>query len=370
MRRRRLCIFAALVVGLGISTAAADQNSAEAVLTQNGLHRLEHSFILAGESDIGKKLHDAEAAQRKVFDAEKKAAAAEKRVSDKKQLLATYAQQRRDSRAQLENTRNAAMHNRIVNMLNELGDRSQILIESQDEEKAAKAARATAMDLSEHSVELLLKVREQYHGLKQKYDKLAADKAVAKAIEQYNQSTGKNCRLGPSASFVSYGHKLAKLSNNLLSETIALRHGDGDLWHVAVTFGGKHVQDMAIDTVQASSPLPWNAAEAAGLTPTSQDETLHVHLADGSVVSAKRVFAPSVRVGPFVVKHVECAVMPQGLQRRRAVARPELSQAFLLQDRHPQGYAHPFQIEKGGESKSRSSDHPGSKKKTSTPTPK
>ena len=82
------------------------------MLTQNGLHRLDHCFILAAESEIGKKLRDAEAAQRKVFDAEKKATAAEKRVTDKKQLLTGYAQQRRELRAQLDNAqrRDAQSH--------------------------------------------------------------------------------------------------------------------------------------------------------------------------------------------------------------------------------------------------------------------
>ena len=263
------------------------------------------------------------------------------------------------------------MHNRIVNMLNELGDRSQILSQSQDEEKAAKAARATAMDLSEHSVELLLKIRAQYNGLKAKYDKLAANKAVTKAIEEYSQTAGKECRLGPSASFVAYGHKLAKLSHNLLSETIALRHGDGDLWHVAVTFGGKHVQDMAIDTGASLISLPWNAAEAAGLTPTSQDETLHVHLADGSVVAAKRVFAPSVRVGPFVVKHVECVVMPEDLKAAEPLLGLSYLKHFSFKIDTAKGTLTLSKIEKGGEGKSSatSTDNAGSKKKT-TPAPK
>jgi hypothetical protein len=42
-------------------------------------------------------------------------------------------------------------------------------------------------------------------------------------------------------------------------------------------------------------------------------------LADGSIVEAKQVFAPSVRVGKFTIEHVECAVMPADLPKAESL---------------------------------------------------
>jgi aspartyl protease family protein len=293
--------------------AASDAPSADDVLKSKGLHKLNQYFALAGEVDMSRQFRELEPLGKKAADAQQRAAAAAKKVEDKKQLILNYLQKRRELRAQLANARTVEMNNNIVSMLNELGDRIALLQESDQEEKDAKAARAAASQLSEQYVELLLKARKQYDGIGEKYDQLAADPDVQKAIEDFNKDSPKTMKLGPSGAFALLDRNLKKLESKVVTESIALRAGDGNLWHVVATLNGKLAQDFAIDTGASIISLPHKVAEKAGMTPSPSDPTVTLTLADGHVVEGKRVYASSVRLGKFTVEHVACAVMPADL---------------------------------------------------------
>ncbi len=307
------------------SFAPGKDETPEELLKSQGLRKVNQSYVLADEATLTKKFRELDGLRKKAADAQQKAVAAENKVEEKKKVMLDYAEKRRVLRIQIEAAKSVDAKNRLINMSNELVDRSVILEKSDKEEKEATSARAAAVAASEQYIELLLKLRKQYDKLDEQYDQLAEDEKVQQAIEAINQESEKTFKLGPTGSFAALDRSLKKLEGNVLSETISLRRGDGNLWHVTVVFNGKSSHDMAIDTGASIISLPNKVAEAAGLKPSSQDPTINISLADGRVVQAKQVFAPSVRVGKFTVEHVECAVMPADMPN----AQPLLGLSFL-----------------------------------------
>ena len=60
----------------------------------------------------------------------------------------------------------------------------------------------------------------------------------------------------------------------------------------------------------ASSPFRAEFAAKIGLTPEASDQTVQLHDATGGITTAKMMTIPTVRVGPFTVNNVDCAVLP------------------------------------------------------------
>jgi clan AA aspartic protease (TIGR02281 family) len=321
--------FLLFLVGLNVMTcclpARGDEQAAEEFLKSQGLRKLNQYFVLSDDAVVAKRFREIDALRKKTADVQQKAAAAEQKVDQKKQLILDYAAKRRMLRAQIDVAKGFEARNRLINMQNELVDRSIILEQSDREEKDATAARAAANAATEQYIELLLKIRKQYDQIEEKYEQLAGDAKIQQALDELGKSGGKPFKLGPTGSFALLDRNLKRFEAGVLSESISLRRGQGNLWYVTVTFNGKRAQEMAIDTGASVIALPNNVAAKAGLTPTSQDPTVRMSLADGSVIEAKMVIAKSVRVGKFTVEHVECAVMPGDLPG----AEPLLGLSFL-----------------------------------------
>jgi len=309
-----------------IAMGGEEQEDASlAVLEAKGLRKLSSCFALADETEIGKLIRAADTMRKKVADAQREVNVSEQKIEDKRKAIITYLQQRRELRAQLDRTTSVAVQNRIILTMNELADRINLLQQSKVEEEEATKARTSAMTLAEQYVEHLLKVRKLYEQVQDKYEDLAADKSVVKALDEYNKASDRQYQLGPGPTFAGYGRKLKSLEEIVLSEAIDIHRGPGNLWYVSVMFNGKHAQEMAIDTGASIVALPAAVARSAGLTPTTEDQSVQLQMADGSTVEAKMVNAASVRVGKFTVENVECAVMPEHL----AQAAPLLGQSFF-----------------------------------------
>lgn len=323
--RAFLFLAGALVVLAFSRPAKADQGGGEDLFKARGLQKLNQYLVLPDEAVLAKKVHEIDALRKKVINAQQVAAAAERAVDDKKKLILDYAEKRRALRVQLDSKQSVETHNRLVNLANELGDRMIILEKSDKEEKEVAAAATAAATVSEQYIELLLKLRQTHDQILAKYAELAADAKLQEAVADLNRDSSKPLKLGPTPSLSQLERNLRKLEAGVLSESIPLRRGAGNLWHVTVTFNGKHAQDIAIDTGASLISLPYKVAQEAGITPSPQDRTLRVSLADGRTVEAKQVFAPSVRLGKFTVEHIECVVMPADMPN----AEPLLGLSFL-----------------------------------------
>ncbi len=304
--------------------AGADKTGAE-LLASKGLRKIGPFFVLTDEAALKKKLRDLDPVRRKVSDAQKKAADAEKVVEQKKQDILQSLQRRHELEVQLNGVNNVEQHNRIVNWINALGDHIQLQEKWLKDDKGTKLLRASATEVTEHYVEAIMQLRKQCKEVKAKYDALAADEQVKQAMAEVNKGESISGKLGPSADFATVDRNLKKLEGNVVSETIPMRRDEGDLWTVSVTFNGLHSCDLTIDTGSGDVCLPYKLAGEMGLTPSATDPEVTCMLADGHTVKCKMVFAKTVRVGKFTVEHVECGVMPADCPEASAM----LGQSFL-----------------------------------------
>lgn len=298
---------------LWCTAVSADEKDAEKYLNDMGLRRLSSHFSLPEEAKLGKQVRAARKLKKKITSAQREVSVWQKTVDDKQKLIIAYLQKRRELRMQLARAPSAKVHNRIVSMMNELVDRIMLMQQSGEAEKSLKNVRVALNEASEKYIEYLLETRKMYNNVKEKYEDLTTIPKVKLAVEHYSKAVGKTYRLGPGPGFLSLGRRLKKMEDTVLSEEIQLSKGSGGLWYVPVTFNGKHTQEMAIDTGAAIITMPWKTATAVGMTPTEDDPAVQLRLADGSVVDGRRKLADSVRVGKFIAKNVDCAVMPEHL---------------------------------------------------------
>lgn len=302
-----------------------DADAATQTLKEKGLRKLGSYFSLPGEVEVKRSLREIELLKKKLGESQRDLDDADEQVEKKRRLTIEYLQQRRELRARIARASSVKAHNQLVNASNELGDRINLMQQDDSSEKAAKAARAAHETLQAEYVQKLLEARKLYDHVAEKYADLKTDSEVSASIEAFNKTVAKPCKLGPGPTFAALGRKLKKIEDTVLSESIDLRKGGGNLWIVPVVFNDGKAQTMAIDTGASIISLPWDVAAAIGMTPSPSDERMQVSMADGRIVTATRKMAGKVRVGKFTVENVECAVMPQELTQ----AAPLLGLSFF-----------------------------------------
>ena len=297
--------------------ALSDEDLADPVmaLATLGLSKAQGALCLEDDLEFCRLMGEADAMRRKAFLASRKAEEAQQKVEQKQQLIQSMLLQRMQLRAQL--ARSGSFD--TATMINELGDRIVMLQNSTEPEDQAEMARGEANTAAEQYVEQLLAARRLHDRAEEQYARLTENGQVRSVVDKYNAKEGSSVELGPSRRFLSDARRLGRLEEGIVSERIPLRRGAGGLWHVTVMLNGRHAQEMAIDTGASVVALPWAVAQQAGLTPTANDPTMQIQVADGRVLQAKRVIAKTVRVGKFVAKDVECTVLP-----------PEYAQADCL----------------------------------------
>jgi clan AA aspartic protease (TIGR02281 family) len=324
--RRRFCGLALL----GLLAAAmatdlrADEKSAEELLSAQGLVRRGNYFVLGEESEWAGKVQKAVKLKKTVLDTQREFKNAEAEVAKKNAAIREATTKRLAVEAQLAQARSADQHNQLVLLMNQLTDYLNLNIKSDAEEKRVEAARSAAGKVREDYAHRLLGLRQQYQKIQARYEQLAANAEVGKAIDEYNEAAAKHCKLGPSPTVLINDRALKKLEDVVISEAIPIRRSAGDNWHVFVSLGSKS-QEMMIDTGCSSVALPYKIAEACGLAPKADSPDIRCQLADGKLVTAKLVIAPRVAVGKFSAENVECTVMPADLVE----ATPLLGMSFF-----------------------------------------
>lgn len=285
----------------------------EELLTSKGLRASGDYWSLPGESELNRGLRDAQRKWAEITRAQRERAKVQKVVDDAEAVMLAFVARLGELGAMLRSARNAEENNRIVGTINEL--RAQMVTggrQLEEKEKARDQAASVVFARSGEYEQLLIESRRLHGEVKSQYEALAVDPQVAEAIRRHHQAGGKQSRLGPGVLFAGIDKRLAGLETKVFSEAIPLRQGGGNLWYVPVVFNGRHTQEMAVDTGASVIALSFDQAQAVGLAPGADARTIHVTVADGSVVACKLVFAQSVRVGKFTAENVECTVLPPG----------------------------------------------------------
>jgi len=289
-------------------SAAAKQ--AEQQLQQLGLRLIGDTFVLEDESNVNREARSLTSHQKDLRTAKRKVQQAQARVDQHEKLILQYIQKRRELRAQLARNLPPAMHNRAVLMMNELGDRIVMMQESNQEENALRQARSELAKVGDQFAAEVKRIQQSARAMSEKYRQLAGNAKVRDAIKSYNEATGKDCSLGPSRTFEFAVKRLEAFDNMVQRRRIPLRRGGGGLWYVDVVFGEGKTLEMAVDTGASILSIPAVAAARLGLSPDSDSPIMHLQVADGRTVQARRVEAEKVSVGPFTVKNVTCSVLP------------------------------------------------------------
>ena len=213
-----------------------------------------------------------------------------------------------------------AQHNQVVNMLNTLQEQNKDQGQGQDQKLQLNAEVAQSR---EKYMQAVLDLRKSADELTAKYDELAKNPEITKALEALSASTKSKQRLGPSAKIRDAIKLLERAEGSVQSETIEL-HRENGVDHVYASLG-KVPTKMVLDTGAGLTTISAKLAGQIGLKPKTGDPSVRLTTADGTVVEAKQLVIPSVRVGKFTVRNVECAVMPA----EKGDVNPLLGQTFF-----------------------------------------
>ena len=214
-----------------------------------------------------------------------------------------------------------AQREQVVNMLNALQEQNKDQGQDQKLQLNAEVAQSR-----EKYMQAVLDLRKSVDELTAKYDEVSKNPEVTKAIEALSASTKSKQKLGPSAKIRDAIKLLEKAERSVQSETIEL-HRENGVFHVYASLG-KVPTKMIFDTGASLTTISAKLASRIGLKLKTGDPTVQLTTADGTVVEAKRLVIPSVRVGKFTVQNVECRRDAGREGRRRPPAGPDLLQAL------------------------------------------
>src|SRR5271157_3601067 len=336
------------------SAAAQGQDPAPAELTPQAVlksHNLERSgttwILLSAEKNVLKDLADARAIYRQIEEGmmrqQELEMGAQGRNSDiqdlreqsnilsqqiaaiNQQLNAlvappgdnNFVNQQRNQLSQ-ENNLLVAQHDQMVNMLNTLQEQNKD--QGQDQKLQLNAEIAQSREKYMQAVRGLRKSADE---LTENYEELAKKPEITKAPEALSATTKSTQRLGPSAKVRDAIKLLEKAEGSVQSETIEL-HRENGVFHIYASLG-KVPTKMVFDTGASLTTISAKLASRIGLKLKTGDPTVQLKTADGTVVEAKRLVIPSVRVGKFTIQNVECAVMPA----EKGDVDPLLGQSFF-----------------------------------------
>ncbi len=297
----------------------------EEYLKSRGLKLVAPSWILQDELDVNTKLNGVEKLKMAVFKSQKDENFVDKQTEQKKADIESMLKERITLREQLKQSSNAQQQNRIILEMNGLVDKINLLEEELQNNKSGTKVRDQLAKTRDDYVKELLDIRKKVNGVQERYADLSADKQVSDAIEAYNKAKSKETKLGPGISLASNDKRLKKYEELVLADSIDIERVGSQLWEISVVFNNGKPLTMALDTGASVIALSYEAAKAAGITPSDTDPTIKMQMADGHTVEAKKVIANSVRVGKFTVEKVECAVLPAQYKEAASC----LGQSFL-----------------------------------------
>ena len=156
---------------------------------------------------------------------------------------------------------------------------------------------------------LTMDLADKMESTAKRYEALAADQRVQKALTDINAMAAHKLKLGPSASFLEELPRWRKLRAAIDAADIKLDTEHG-VPMVEVTLNGSHKQRMVLDSGASVVLLTAEAAQEIGLTPGPNDPTITMVTANGVKVDARLMHLESIRLAQVTAENVECTVLP------------------------------------------------------------
>ncbi len=281
----------------------------ESVLKAKSLKRNGTTYVLPVETEFQRKLNVARGLFKDVTAASQRKLDYERNVEDGRENLRQLEQQRVFVNQQLAQASTPLEHNRLVAATNALNGQINLLSQQASDPGATQALGAKLASRREDFIQAVLDLRPFLDKAQEQYAEAAKDPEIAKALESLHKTTKAKLTLGPSRSFLENVKTLEKVEASVLTESVELRKDSG-VFVVDVTFNGKVTKPLIFDTGASTVVLPADLAAQIGLKPGPNDREVKAVVADGSEVTARMMTIPSLRVGKFTIKDVECVVMP------------------------------------------------------------
>ena len=301
---------------------------AKELLQKKGLRVASLSLSLRAESKLSTGLKDLFKNRRKLAIAGRKLTITQQRINEAKHRATMLTQLNVRLNAQLTavSPQHVTLNNKLVGAINvNIGQIRLLGTVVEQTEKQVRAEMTSIIGIREAYLTAILKLREQADGIQETYKTLAADPQVTLAVAELNKTATRPLKMAPSTSLVRSIRQLASVEETVLSAAIPLRKTRGNSLYASVTINGEHAAEMVVDSGASLLVLPMKMAIKFGVEPTSQDPTIRLQIADGSVIQGKEIVLKSVRVGKFTVKNVRAAV----LEAKAIAAEPLLGMSFL-----------------------------------------
>jgi clan AA aspartic protease (TIGR02281 family) len=303
----------ALAMACVVASARGDQVQPEDVLKSHGLSikRGGSTYVLAAESDIQLKLSESQRIFKQLSIALRQRHDFEQAVDQRRRLVPGLLEERIYLNQQLRsvNRQDVVTHNQIVARLNEINDQlSLVQITTADPRRKQDIDNEVAQSRGRY-IQAVLDLRALVDSTLRQYAELAQDETIKSALEALRSKTKSPLKLGPSRGFDESVKQLAIREKSVLSRAVEMRHRGG-VFEVDVTLNGRETIPMIFDTGASLVTLSSEFAAKIGLTPESSNQTVQLHDASGGITAAKMMTIPTVRVGPFTVNNVDCAVLP------------------------------------------------------------
>ena len=310
-------LMTACVAGLLLLGTHADGQDAgrpaDEVFKAKGLRKSGTTYVLAGEAEVQKKLNEARGVYRDLVNGQAQQQGFEYQARERKAMIRELTEQRIAMNQQLAQQLPAAEHNQLVAVANTITDRLNLLRQQEADPDAKKNLDAAVARRREAYIQSVLDLRTLVEATNAAYTAVAADAEVKAALDEAGKKTKAKPTLGPSRGYLANVKLLENAEKSVLHEDVALRKEGGIFW-LDVTFNGKVTKAMAFDTGASTVVLPAEFAAEIGLKPGPDAPVVKCQVADGSVVEAREMAIPVMRVGKFTVKDVPCVVMPASKQ--------------------------------------------------------
>ena len=314
-------VLAAALLLVPATTSLAD-DAAEAVLTEHDLTLTGTTYVLEGEQAVLRMRRDVQLAERELSEAEDDFRQAERQIARAQGYIAQLQSEIDDLRSRARQSDSQREYDRHVTALEQKAaeieevqqGRQDFEDEQQEQIDNARAAFLTT----------LFEVAEAANAMSEQYTELAGNEEVATAIATQAAETGRRLALGPSRGFERMQGELARSAEEYSAGVVDLRK-EGSVMVIDVRVNGNPIRSMILDTGAGSISLPFAFARDLGIVPDESTRQVQVQMADGKIVDAWLMSLETVQVGQFVVRDVECLVLPEELHAAPAL----LGNSFL-----------------------------------------
>jgi clan AA aspartic protease (TIGR02281 family) len=303
----------ALAVACAGSAALADDSHPEDVLKSHGLsvRRGGSTYVLAAESEVQLKLNEAQRIFKQLSVALRQQHEFEQVALERRRWVPGLLEERIVLRRQIQavNRQDVILHNQLAARFNEINDQLGLLELTTGDPRVKQDIDNLVSQQRANYIQAILNLRELVDSTRRQYAELARDETVKSALNALSSKSKSPIKLGPSRGFDDSVKQLVNREKSVLSKAIEMRR-KGGVFEIDVTLNGKETTSMIFDTGASLVTLSSDFARKIGVEPKASDQTIELHDATGGITKAKKTTIATVRVGPFTIKNVDCAILP------------------------------------------------------------